>query len=114
MQRLKRQDVGGTVYAAGCGQSSTATSGRVALGTNVVVADNAYIERGVYGGGSFGYCPTDKTSNIYITGGEVGGAKGATNFDGMSGGYFSSSPIYSYSSSITGGVYGGACQNSGG
>ena len=103
---VRNAGVGGTVYGAGCGQSSTATSGRVALGTNVVVADNAYVERGVYGGGSFGYCPTDKTSNIYITGGEVGGNAGAINRI--------SNNNYSYSGDITGGVYGGACQNSGG
>lgn len=93
--------VGGNVFGAGCGYSGTSSSGEVTLGTNVVVADNAYVERGVYGGGSYGFCRTTQTANIYITGGRVGGVSG-----GVSG--------TSYSSSIIGGVFGGACQNRGG
>ena len=93
--------VGGNVFGAGCGYSATSTSGQVTLGTNVVIADNAYVERGVYGGGSYGYCPTDKTANIYITGGTVDGKAGGVN--GIT-----------YKSDIQGGVYGGACQNKGG
>lgn len=93
--------VGGNVFGAGCGYNATSTSGQVTLGTNVVIADNAYVERGVYGGGSYGYCPTDKTANIYITGGTVDGKAGGVNGT-------------SYKSDIQGGVYGGACQNKGG
>lgn len=93
--------VGGNVFGAGCGYSANSTSGQVTLGTNVVIADNAYVERGVYGGGSYGYCPTDKTANIYITGGTVDGKAGGVNGT-------------SYISDIQGGVYGGACQNKGG
>ena len=93
--------VGGNVFGAGCGYSATSTSGQVTLGTNVVIADNAYVERGVYGGGSYGYCKTDQTSNIYITGGIVDGKAGGVNGT-------------SYKSNIQGGVYGGACQNKGG
>ena len=93
--------VGGNVFGAGCGYSATSTSGQVTLGTNVVIADNAYVERGVYGGGSYGYCPTDKTANIYITGGKVGGKAGGVNST-------------EYEPEIRGGVYGGACQNKGG
>ncbi|MBR6630088.1 MAG: hypothetical protein IKL03_09075 [Bacteroidaceae bacterium] len=93
--------VGGNVFGAGCGYSATSTSGQVTLGTNVVIADNAYVERGVYGGGSYGYCPTDKTANIYITGGTVDGKPGGANGT-------------SYNANIQGGVYGGACQNKGG
>ena len=92
--------VGGNVFGAGCGYGSSSNSGQVLnFSTNVVVADDAYIERGVYGGGSYGY--TTNTSNIYILGGHVEGKSG-----GVSG--------TSYQSSITGGVYGGACQNQGG
>ena len=91
--------VGGNVFGAGCGYASTSSSGQVSLGTNVAIADNAIIERGVYGGGSYGY--TTQTSNIYILGGtvncKVGGVNGTT-----------------YNANVNGGVYGGACQNQAG
>ena len=93
--------VGGNVFGAGCGYGTSSNSGEITLGTNVVVADEAYIERGVYGGGSYGFCNTGQTSNIYITGGTVDGKSG-----GVSG--------TTYQASITGGVFGGACQNKGG
>ena len=93
--------IGGNVFGAGCGYSASSTSGQVTEGTNVVIADNAYVERGVYGGGSYGYCATNKTSNIYITGGTIGGVAGGVNET-------------SYVSTIKGGVFGGACQNKGG
>ena len=83
--------VGGNVFGAGCGYSSTSNSGKMSNGTNVVIADNAYVERGVYGGGGYGF--TTATSNIYVTGGEVGGV---------------------YEGTVPGGVYGGAQQNKGG
>ena len=96
--------VGGNVFGAGCGFDATSESGQVTEGTNVVIADNAYVERGVYGGGSYGY--TTATSNIYITGGTIGGNIGGVNID--------SSNNISYSEDIQGGVFGGACQNRGG
>ncbi len=83
--------VGGNVFGAGCGYSSSSTSGQVSLGTNVVMADNAYVERGVYGGGGYGF--TTATSNIYVTGGIIAGV---------------------YQNAIPGGVFGGAQQNKGG
>ena len=101
VNKLINRAVGGNVFGAGCGYSATSTSGQVTLGTNVVIADNAYVERGVYGGGSYGYCPTDKTANIYITGGTV---------DGKASGVHGSENELK----IQGGVYGGACQNKGG
>lgn len=91
--------VGGNVFGAGCGYSNSSESGQVTLGTNVVIADDAYVERGVYGGGSYGY--TTETSNIYVLGGTVGGKNGGVNGT-------------TYQASITGGVFGGACQNRGG
>ena len=96
--------VGGNVFGAGCGYSATSTSGQVTLGTNVVIADNAYVERGVYGGGSYGY--TEATSNIYITGGTIGGNVGGVTIN--------ENDNAGYSEDIQGGVYGGACQNKGG
>ena len=91
--------VGGNVFGAGCGYSGSSNSGEITLGTNVAIADNAYVERGVYGGGAYGY--TTATSNIYILGGEVGGKDGGANGT-------------NYLATIKGGVFGGACQNRGG
>lgn len=91
--------VGGNVFAAGCGYNATSNSGSVSNGTNIAIADDAYVERGVYGGGSYGY--TTATSNIYVLGGTVGGKNGGVNGT-------------TYQASITGGVFGGACQNRGG
>ena len=91
--------LGGNVFGAGCGYDASSSSGEMSEGTNVVVADNCYVEHGVYGGGSYGF--TTATSNIYVTGGHVGGKVGGVNGT-------------SYDSSITGGVFGGACQNKGG
>ena len=109
--------VGGNVFGAGCGYCSatSSTSGQVTLGTNVVISDNAYVERGVYGGGSYGYCTTTKTSNIYITGGTIDGFVGGVNAN-PTGGTVNSHAEYSaeYNPYILGGVYGGACQNKGG
>jgi hypothetical protein len=91
--------VGGNVFGAGCGYGAGSNSGQVTEGTSVVVADEAYVERGVYGGGSYGY--TTNTSNVYVLGGHVGGKNGGVNGT-------------TYQASITGGVFGGACQNQGG
>ncbi|MBP5327360.1 MAG: chitobiase/beta-hexosaminidase C-terminal domain-containing protein, partial [Bacteroidales bacterium] len=91
--------VGGNVFGAGCGNNNNSTAGQVSLGTNVVIADESIIDRGVYGGGSYGY--TTSTSKIFILGGTVNGKDGGVNGT-------------SYQSSITGGVFGGACQNQGG
>lgn len=99
--------VGGNVFGAGCGYNAESSSGQVTLGTNVVIADNAYVERGVYGGGSYGFCPNGKASNIFITGGTVGGSAG-----GVSTSEYDDKP--EYDDNIQGGVYGGACQNNGG
>ena len=86
---------GGNVFGAGCGYSSTNTRGEVEQGTNVVLADEAFVEHGVYGGGAYGLCKNTETANIYITGGHVG----ATYDSGFG---------------VSGGVFGGARQNNGG
>ncbi len=86
--------LGGNVYGAGCGNEDVDVSGRVTLGTNVVVADESYVERGVYGGGAYGGSPA--TANVYITGNaHVGGVADATF-------------------NVQGGVYGGARAKGGG
>lgn len=115
--QVMNRGVGGNVFGAGCGYSTTSTSGQVTLGTNVVVSDEAVIDRGVYGGGSFGYCTTNQTANVFILGGTVNGKDGGVNVTSQtSGGWGGSTTTYtaSYSSSIQGGVFGGACQNKGG
>ena len=108
--------IGGNVFGAGCGYCDLSNSGQVSLGTNVVIADTAYVERGVYGGGSFGYCPTDKTSNIYITGGIIDGKPGGVNAIKTDNLDTNGNPVYNAepNNTITGGVFGGACQNKGG
>ena len=86
--------LGGNVYGAGCGNEGVSVSGRVTLGTNVVVADESFVERGVYGGGAYGGSPA--TANVYITGNaHVGGVADATF-------------------NVQGGVYGGARAKGGG
>lgn len=98
--QVMNRAVGGNVFGAGCGYSASSNSGQIlTYNTNVVVSDEAYVERGVYGGGSYGY--TTNTSNIYVLGGTVDGKNG-----GVEG--------TSYNASISGGVFGGACQNDGG
>ncbi len=104
---LINRAVGGNVFGAGCGYSGSSNSGEVTLGTNVVIADNAYVERGVYGGGSYGFCRTTQTANLFITGGSVAGISGGVIVSG-----YWDTP--SYSGDIIGGVFGGACQNKGG
>ena len=84
---------GGNVYAAGAGRTGAATCGEMTFGTNLVVADNSYIERGIYGGGNYGYAKS--STNIYITGGTN---KGDTD---------------TRSGNAKGGVYGGANQQDG-
>ena len=114
--------IGGCVYGAGCGFGPNSSSGEMGLGTNVVVADDAYVERGVYGGGAFGYCATDKTANIYITGGHVEGKSGnytdreGKTTNGIIGGVFGgarmryggSANIYMTGGQVDTGVYGGS------
>ena len=91
--------IGGNVFGAGCGYSTTSSSGQVTGGTNVVIADNAVIQRGVYGGGSYGF--TTSTANVYILGGTINAQAGGVNGT-------------TYTANIKGGVFGGACQNQGG
>ncbi|MBP3762294.1 MAG: hypothetical protein J6I49_00260 [Bacteroidales bacterium] len=66
---------GGHLFGAGSGHDQAtgddATIGRVSHST-IVIADNAYISRNVYGGGNYGYVHETGTS-IHILGGTVGG-----------------------------------------
>lgn len=103
--------LGGNVFGAGCGYSAETKAGEVTLGTNVVIADNAYIERGVYGGGAFGF--TGKTSNLYMLGGVVDGKGGGVDVSPTGSGNSSNNhPLYT--NIDQGGFYGGASKNDGG
>ena len=106
--------IGGVVYGAGCGYCGSSSSGQVTLGTNVVLADNANVERGIYGGGAFGY--TTGTSCIYVTGGTLGGLNGGYTVASCSGTSQNNSTraTPAYNANINGGVFGGASQNRGG
>lgn len=64
--------LGGIVFGAGKGVEGNTTSGRMAQGTTVVVADDCAIERNVYGGGNFGYAQT--STDVYVSGGTVQGS----------------------------------------
>ena len=71
--------LGGQVFGSGSGVENTTTWGEMTYGSNVVVADNAYIERTVYGGGNFGW--SEDCATIYITGekASVGSVYGGAN-----------------------------------
>ncbi len=105
--------LGGNVYGAGCGNEDVNVSGRVTLGTNVVVADNCYVERGAYGGGAYGSSPA--TANVYVTGNAHVGCANDPTFN-VAGGVYGgarakgggSVNIYMTGGNIDGSVYGGS------
>ncbi|MBQ8674951.1 MAG: hypothetical protein IJ528_01820 [Bacteroidaceae bacterium] len=87
--------VGGYVFGAGCGNTNTNTNaGSVTEQTNVVIADNAYVKHGVYGGGAYG--SSLGTANVYV----MGNATIDGDDDAVQ--------------DVIGGVYGGARQKGGG
>lgn len=73
------QATGGNIFGAGSGNSGAtgdnATVGRVNNST-IVIADEATVERNVYGGGNYGYVRNGETnkSDIYVLGGTVEGS----------------------------------------
>lgn len=103
---LINRSVGGNVFGAGCGYSGSNNIGYVKGNVNVAIADEAYIERGVYGGGSFGYDTTGYTATIYMMGGTVECIGGGVSVNNQG--------TASYIGTVKGGVYGGACQNKAG
>ena len=69
---------GGNIFGAGSGNKDageTATVGEVDNST-IVIADNAIVERNVYGGGNYGYvcAGTNHKSDLYVLGGKVNGS----------------------------------------
>ena len=95
--------LGGQVFGSGSGVANTTTWGEMLYGTNVVIADNAYVERNVFGGGNFGW--TDQTANIYLTGENmsVGYVYGGANQN--KGDYVN---IYMTGGNVREGLYGGS------
>lgn len=95
--------LGGQVFGSGSGVENTTTWGEMLNGTNVVIADNAYIERNAFGGGNFGW--TDQTANIYLTGQgmSVGNVYGGANQN--KGEYVN---IYMTGGTVREGLYGGS------
>ena len=68
---------GGNVYAAGAGRQGATSCGEMTFGTNLVIADDTYVERGIYGGGNYGYAL--ENTSIYITGGTNEALEGTVN-----------------------------------
>lgn len=100
---------GGNIFGAGSGNSgaeANATVGEVDQST-VVIADNAYVERNVYGGGNYGYVVgtgTENKSDMYILGGTVdGNVFGGSN---MQKGNIVN--YYVKDGTVKGGIYGGS------
>lgn len=104
---------GGNVYAAGAGRQGATTCGEMTFGTNLVIADNSFIERGIYGGGNYGYALA--STNLYITGGTNDGKSGTVNNVTTKGGVFGGANqqdgpninLYMTGGIMKGGVYGG-------
>ena len=99
---------GGNIFGAGSGNSgaaSTATVGEVNNST-VVIADECYVERNVYGGGNYGSVSTGTghKSDIYIKGGTVNGSVfgGSNNQKGQI------VNIYMTDGQVNTGIYGGS------
>ena len=126
--RTLNHSFGGMVFGAGCGIGAENPSGSMEESTNVVLADNGYVERGIYGGGAYGRTanvskhlsvdPMNVPANIYILGGHIGGVDGTndTGEESLEGGVFGgaslndgcSSNIYIYGGIVEGGIYGGS------
>ncbi len=102
----------GNVYGAGCGNATYNSAGSVTNGTYVALADNGFVERGVYGGGALG--GSTGTAHVYILGGQVDAV--GDNVYNASGGVFGgarskgggSTEIYMTGGLVKGGVYGGS------
>lgn len=107
---------GGNVYAAGAGRQNATTCGEMTFGTNLVIADESYIERGAYGGGNYGYAATSSSTKIYVTGGINEGNNGTVNSVTTKGGVYGGANqqdgpnvgIYMTGGEMRGGLYGGS------
>ena len=95
--------VGGYVFGAGSGIEGGTTVGKVS-NSNVVIADNAYIERDVYGGGNYGYVASGGTAHVQVLGGSIAGSVfgGSNQHDGAT------VDVSIVGGSVAGNVYGGS------
>lgn len=95
--------LGGNVFGSGSGVENTTTWGEMLYGSNVVIADDAYIERNAFGGGNFGW--TDQYATIYLTGNEM-------SVDNVYGGANQNKgdnvKIYMTGGTVRNGLYGGS------
>lgn len=95
--------LGGNVFGSGSGVDGSTTWGEMLYGSNVVIADDAYIERNVFGGGNFGW--TDQYATIYLTGKEM-------SVDNVYGGANQNKgdnvKIYMTGGTVRNGLYGGS------
>ena len=96
---------GGNIFGAGSGISGGTTVGQV-YNSSVVVADNATVERDVYGGGNYGYVNsgTGHKTDMYVLGGTVGGSV----FGGSNQQQGQIVNILMEDGTITGNIYGGS------
>ena len=95
--------VGGQVFGSGSGVDGSTTWGEMLYGSNVVIADNAYVERNVFGGGNFGW--TDQYANIYLTGDKMSVGK---VFGGANQNKGDNVRIYMTGGTVREGLYGGS------
>lgn len=99
---------GGNIFGAGSGNSGAAAGATVGEVNNstVVIADEGYVERNVYGGGNYGYVAagTGHKSDIITLGGTVNGKifGGSNNQNGQI------VNITMIDGQVIGGVYGGS------
>lgn len=98
---------GGVVYGSGCGWNRDYPSGQMTQGSNVVLSDQAFVERGIYGGGAVGMIPSGSLASIYILGGHVGTGTGAIVDE-------YNNEEEKNPTQVSAGVFGGACNNGGG
>ena len=96
---------GGNIFGAGSGIDGGSTVGQVNNST-IVIADNAQVERNVYGGGNYGYVAegTGHKSDIYVLGGIVGGSV----FGGSNRQQGQIVNIWMKNGTVTGNIYGGS------
>lgn len=100
--------LGGNIFGAGSGNSGAAAGATVGEVNNstVVIADDGYVERNVYGGGNYGYVAagTGHKSDIHIIGGTVNGSVfgGSNNQNGQI------VNILMTDGQVNGGIYGGS------
>ena len=95
--------IGGQVFGSGSGVDGSTTWGEMLYGSNVVIADNAYVERNVFGGGNFGW--TDEYATIYLTGDKMSVGK---VFGGANQNKGDNVRIYMTGGTVREGLYGGS------